>query len=169
MQSVPSAPSYASTPPCTLSAAFQRPRGDFPMPPELSSSPLSPLFSDLGDTPSLSHFLVIFCGVNVLACKEPWTLAVGPFHCSCEELNAPCCTWTSRMPYQCHYRGLFQSSQIHTSFCCSATTKTSFHTATATFLLAYNIHSTLNSLSLKFVLLKSHKRNFSVTSKIADS
>ena len=30
-------------------------RGDFPMPPELSSSPLSPLRRDLGDTPSLPN------------------------------------------------------------------------------------------------------------------
>lgn len=81
----PSAPSYASPDPSLLFQSIQiHLWGDFPMPPDLSLSPLSPFLHDLGEAPSLPHFLSVFSGVNVLICKEPWTLASTTFLPSCE-------------------------------------------------------------------------------------
>lgn len=56
--------------PSRLVPSFQNLHGgDFPMPPNLSSSPLSPLVHDLDDTPR--HSLCVFFGFNALICKTP--------------------------------------------------------------------------------------------------
>lgn len=61
--------------------------GDFPMLRDLSSSPMSPLLHDLGDTPRLPHFPSVFFDGNVRICKETWTLELATFPPSCEALT----------------------------------------------------------------------------------